>query len=374
MGEDIVSFLSTRRQEVTYATPENVAFSNEFKSSDAAEKYVFGRNIYAESIAQQIKIAGIIDDFTEEETFLGYPIVRLNEISKNALVLNVTGGRPLTARQRLNEAGLRNLDYFAFCKLSGLPLKQIRFNEGFEEEYGTNRARYEWIYGLLADELSRRTFEKLVNFRFTYDLSYLEGFTQREDAQYFEEFLNLQPTGETFFDVGSYNGFTSLEFVKRCPQYQAIHLFEPDSNNYRICVDAVKGLPNIHCHPIGLSQSKATLKFATQGSRSQISDSGTATIVVDRLDDVLQEKPTFIKMDIEGGELSALEGARETIRNYRPKLAIAAYHAPGDFWRIPREILSIENDCDIYMRHYTECIYETVMFFVPRLGQHLKTL
>ena len=71
-------------------------------------------------------------------------------------------------------------------------------------------------------------------------------------------------------------------------------------------------------------------------------------------------------MDIEGGELKALQGAKKLIAQFKPRLAISVYHRFSDFWVIPKEILSLSVDYKIYLRHYTEGVDETVMFFVPR--------
>lgn len=47
------------------------------------------------------------------------------------------------------------------------------------------------------------------------------------------------------------------------------------------------------------------------------------------------ERVDYIKMDIEGAEQQALVGARETLRRFRPRLAISSYHRPDDPERIP---------------------------------------
>lgn len=266
----------------------------------------------------------------------------------------------------MDKLQLESLDYFSFLKWSGLNLTDVVFNEGLKQEFEENYSNYEWIYNLLADDSSKIIFKKLVSFRYTYDIEQLKGFNAREEYQYFEDFLNLSPQGESFIDVGCFNGFTSLEFIKKCPEYSSIHILEPDANNYRNCLNALKGLPNIHFHNLGASNSQNILKFNTSGSGSRISENGALTIKVDKIDALIKSPISFIKMDIEGAESLAIEGSKNTILKNHPKLAICVYHQVGDFWKIPKLILSIRNDYDIYLRHYTESIYESVMFFIPR--------
>jgi len=52
----------------------------------------------------------------------------------------------------------------------------------------------------------------------------------------------------------------------------------------------------------------------------------------------------FIKMDIEGAEVPALAGARETIARFKPRLAIATEHKPDDEYTIPAAVRKIRPD------------------------------
>jgi FkbM family methyltransferase len=205
----------------------------------------------------------------------------------------------------------------------------------------------------------------VASFRLKYDLGLLDGFTSKEDLQYFEDFLNLQLEDEVFIDAGAFDGFTTREFIKRCPQFRAVHAFEPEAENFQRCQESLSAFANVHCYQMGLSSTKHTAKFDKRGSASKIDPQGTATITLDALDNLIQGPVTFIKMDLEGAEGAAIKGAARTISTYRPRLAIAVYHTAGDFWRIPETILDIYNGYKLYLRHYTESIYETIMFFVP---------
>lgn len=84
------------------------------------------------------------------------------------------------------------------------------------------------------------------------------------------------------------------------------------------------------------------------------------------IDDLAQQKELpridFIKMDIEGAELEALKGAEESIKRYRPKLAISVYHNFHDFWVIPQWIESLGLGYRFSLRHFTIHAEETVLF------------
>lgn len=74
----------------------------------------------------------------------------------------------------------------------------------------------------------------------------------------------------------------------------------------------------------------------------------------------------FIKMDIEGAESPALRGAVETLRRWRPKLAISMYHRPTDIFSLPLFIDSLDLDYAYYLDHYTIHAEETVLYATPR--------
>lgn len=350
-----------------HSHPENAearAFCDEFLQT-GLPKFVFGRNVRAQSMGEAIAVDGFIDDYTKEREFCGRPVVTADQVPKDALVASSVTGQPLTANKRLKALGLRSVDYFAFKRYADIPIAPIRHWDQFRIDFAKNRSRYEQVFKLLADDESRRTMSDLINFRLSYDLSFMDGRTDRQYDQYFEAFLDLAAARESFLDIGCFDGHTTLEFIKRCPGYDAIHVFEPNPENMITVQGSLAHLPRIVFHPFGVSDRTQTLRFETQGSHSHISNTGTVLIEVRPLDEAVDRRFTFLKMDIEGQERTALVGAKHSIARHTPRMAIAAYHKFDDFWRIPEDVLAIHENYRIYMRHYTEGVDETVMFFMP---------
>jgi hypothetical protein len=70
----------------------------------------------------------------------------------------------------------------------------------------------------------------------------------------------------------------------------------------------------------------------------------------------------FIKMDIEGAEMMALRGATETLKRFKPVLAISVYHKLIDFYEIPQEIDKLGLGYKFYFQHSALHGDETVVF------------
>lgn len=78
---------------------------------------------------------------------------------------------------------------------------------------------------------------------------------------------------------------------------------------------------------------------------------------------------SLIKMDIEGSELKALEGAKNSIKNYMPALAICVYHRTEDLITIPQFIKTFETNQRIYKlflrKYHIMSNYELVLYAIP---------
>lgn len=342
-------------------------FFNLYFGKSIAKRYVFAINEYAEAIAEQVDIDGYIDDFTPAKSWKGKPVFKLSAIASDSLIIScVTASYPTSALLKLQAAGIRHyMDYFSLADASQGRLPQVQAIAATRQDYEQHAANYRAIRQRLHDETSRDIFDLLLDFRRNGDLRPMRVFEYAADRQYFEPFLGLG-TDEIFVDGGGFDGYTSLEFARRCPDFAAIHVFEPSAKMLAVAREKLAATPRVTFHQLGLYNSPATLSFdASEGSASRISESGSDSIEVAKLDDVVGDKVTLIKLDLEGAELAALQGARQHILDDHPKLAIAVYHQPADFWQIPEFILGLRQDYTLHLRHYTEGWTETVMFFIP---------
>ena len=193
-------------------------------------------------------------------------------------------------------------------------------------------------------------------------------------SQYFEQGIIEPKEHEIFIDGGCYDGTTFRKFAKWCNgAYERIYSFEPDKRNYEAAAKALADNPirDVHLLNKGLWNCRTTLRFHESGGQGAGiigAESGGADVVsieTTTIDEAVQDDAvTFIKLDVEGAEYEALEGAYNTIKRYHPRMAISVYHKPEDIFTIPELILSMSDDYRFYLRHYQMSRYETILYAV----------
>lgn len=200
--------------------------------------------------------------------------------------------------------------------------------------------------------------------RYNFNINATETFEFNLDLQYFDDFIKFN-SKEVFVDCGGFDGTTSLEFIKRNPTYKKIYYFEPSQNYYHLSNERFISCRDIELFNNATFERNCTLKFdSTKGSASGLSDNGDVQVKAIKLDDVIDENITYMKLDVEGAEYSTILGAELLIKKYKPRLAVCVYHNQEDFWRIPELVLKYNPDYKVYLRHYTEGLLETVMYFI----------
>lgn len=179
---------------------------------------------------------------------------------------------------------------------------------------------------------------------------------------------------EVFIDCGSFTGNTIANFLTWCKgTYKKIYAIEPDPESFQLLQQSMeaKHVKNIHLINNGVWSCTAALPFYKDGELSSFCQDAyflsphPAKVYVNTIDNIAHDDAvTFIKMDIQGGELEALKGAADTIVKRKPRLAISVYHKPKDIIEIPLFIHNLIPDYKFYLRQHTFLTDDTVLYAV----------
>jgi FkbM family methyltransferase len=200
---------------------------------------------------------------------------------------------------------------------------------------------------------------------------------------YRDESVPARPRhGDVVLDAGGCWGDTALWFAHAVGPEGAVQTFEPTPGNRRLLDQNLALNPalaqriKVWSDPLGphpgtevwmpdIIAAGATLQ-ATAGA---VGDFEVIAMRTQTIDALVREgaipRVDFLKVDVEGADAGVLQGAAETIRTQRPRLAVACYHKPDDLVVIPDLIAGLGVEYRWYLQCSTMTDVDTVAFAVP---------
>jgi FkbM family methyltransferase len=159
-----------------------------------------------------------------------------------------------------------------------------------------------------------------------------------DDFNFYQHFYKVK-SEDIVIDAGANCGHLAVFFSKLAGQKGKVFAFEPDKFNIKRIEKNIRLnqdlFPNIKIEDLLLWDKNELIDFYEAGtvgsSAVWIPDNEhcvkkQAVRIDDWVKDNNIQKLDFIKMDIEGAEIEALDGCVETIKTLNPNFAIASYH------------------------------------------------
>lgn len=228
-----------------------------------------------------------------------------------------------------------------------------------------NIEEYEFVYKILEDSISKRTFLNYILYRMSLNERYLNDVFAGKKQYFIEEIFPIR-NNAVFVDCGAYNGDTIegwIKYSKNC--FDKIYAYEPIDDNFIEIRKKYGNKKNIDIFNRGVWSKKEKLTFSSHmpNAANRVVPGGDVVVEVSSIDEDISEKIDFIKMDIEGAEQEALYGAQKHIKYDKPQLAICVYHTIQDIWKIPRIIYTMNPNQKFYLRYHNTDIPEEFVFY-----------
>ncbi len=180
---------------------------------------------------------------------------------------------------------------------------------------------------------------------------YLCGIIGEENERALTRWLlqNITTT-EVFLDIGAHYGFYSLVMEALNKNSGSIYSFEPTPTTRKVLLKNTSSYPSITVIDkavVDQSGQRELNIYASGGKRGSnsfyaedalaITDSeeklATLSVPTTTIDEFCSQnglQPTIIKLDIENAELDALRGGVETLKKYKPKIAMEVWPSPNN--------------------------------------------
>ena len=276
----------------------------------------------------------------------------------------IASNRPLNSARYLRSLGAVSVAPFALLQVihSSLFPPHV-FYERWCEVLFDDRYLYRDLAARLSDESSVRALAAIVRFRMTFDVEVLaEVLTPNP---YLASDLVRLEKGSRCIDCGAYDGDSVAALLSQFDQeVTEVVAFEPHPVTFQDLYARFKHDARVKLEEVAVADFTGVHAMSDEPARgSQLLSNSDTLVRTGTIDNFLSgQQVHYIKMNIEGSEPQALIGAQRSIKEWRPTLAVGAYHAPDHLTRIPQIIHEMNPEYDLFLRQEGGGFVETVLY------------
>lgn len=305
--------------------------------------------------------------YNTQLTWLKYKLGFLlgNEAIQNKLESSNDGDKMLVKKlyQNLDEEAIKNLNRLLQRNTRIIKhTKFFNFNPKASEVYNKDEIKeLDKISKFLKEVEVKENYYQWKNFKLPINLFTPTVFLNKYGLNFLK---NKAIIKDAIIDVGAAIGDSAIVLRDEFPDNKII-CFEPEENNYNLCLETLKlnNSQNIILEKLGLGDKKCSSFINGTGGAAKIKECNGQQVNITTLDDYVKEnniKVGLIKVDIEGFEKKFLEGARETIRTQAPTLLLSIYHSADDFFTIKPMVEEIMQTSPYEYRYdFFQPVYQT---------------
>lgn len=232
----------------------------------------------------------------------------------------------------------------------------------------------EKAYELFEDEESKAYYLNSLIARITHQPLYLmPNKNMQQPYCYSGKKMICPSSGDYVLDCGAYIGDTAQIFIKMMKNKGIIYCLEPFEGNFARLDQWVKKSrlgKIVKPYQVAVSNRDENMIVSAGNQVSmraniRVCENEKNEVYVSKIDNMqgdIFEKVDFIKMDVEGEEMNALDGARHTIATYKPRMMISAYHETKHLWEIPLRIKEILPEYKIFLGHQPSVSFEPEIY------------
>ncbi len=361
--------------KITKETPQERRRVLKDLARSPSTTYIYGAGVFAYVLQRYLELCGItvqaamVDRaFIDAKKYVELPILVTEDsgeqLASANIIIGVSNYPPVVEHlQRLGARYIHVVDIPDYLNMPHPFMDQAYVGEHADE--------FSRALDLFADDLSRQTYIASINCKVSENLSFVSEMVKLDELYFPKDEFQLTDS-ETLLDVGGYTGDTVHEFHRLLGgKYTRIISLEPSPENFKILASTaeVYGTDRVTAVPFGAWDSKTTLRFTPKKQHidNQITETGPESIAVDTIDNILADlgqSVSIIKLDINGAEYRALQGARQTIKQDRPRI-ITRLHTKEDYYRIPLLLKSLSPSMKLYLRQRNYMSMMVVLYGLP---------